>query len=146
VRQQVFIDAPVEAVWELVADVERHPMWWPRVIEVECEGLEEGCNYRQVTKTPVGVDVMNMHVERLEDCRDLSIRCLNTGTYVRMLLTEAQGGTFVDGSMGMDPQRLPMRVFDVVAGKRYFTRWLEQSLDAMKQAAAKRAADRSASR
>jgi hypothetical protein len=140
-RQQVFIDAPVEVVWHLVADIEQHPTWWPRVVEVECEGLEEGCTYRQVTQTPFGKDEMSLRIERLEDCRDLSIRCVNTGTYVRMLLAEAQGGTFVDGQMGMDPQRLQMRVFDAVAGKRYFTRWLEASLDAMKQAAVAPAAE-----
>jgi uncharacterized protein YndB with AHSA1/START domain len=139
-RQQVFIDAPVDVVWKLVADIEQHPTWWPRVVEVECEGLDEGCTYRQVTQTPFGKDEMNLRIERMEDCRDLSIRCVNTGTYVRMLLAEAQGGTFVDGQMGMDPQRPTMKVFDTVMGKRYFRRWLEQSLDAMKQAAAKRAA------
>jgi hypothetical protein len=33
-----------------------------------------------------------------------------------------------------------MRIFDVVAGKRYFRRWLEQSLDAMERVARERAA------
>jgi hypothetical protein len=30
---------------------------------------------------------------------------------------------------------MKMRVFDVVAGKRFFRRWLEQSLDAMQRVA-----------
>jgi hypothetical protein len=33
-----------------------------------------------------------------------------------------------------------LKVFDAVAGKRYFRRWLEQSLDAMERVARERAA------
>jgi uncharacterized protein YndB with AHSA1/START domain len=138
-RQQTFVDAPIEIVWELVSDVERHPEWWPRVIEVKCEGLEEGCTYRQVTKTPVGRDEMELYVDRLEDCRNLSIHCLNTGTFVRMELAEAQGGTFVEGEMGMEPQALQMKIFDTVAGKRYFRSWLAATFDALRRVAPERA-------
>jgi hypothetical protein len=139
-RQQTWIEAPVEVVWDLVADVNRHPEWWPRVVEVECEGLEAGCTYREIVRTPFGNDEMEMHVDRLDDCKELMIRCVNTGTFFHLLLTEAQGGTFVDGRFGMDPADLGHRVFDIVAGKRYFRRWLEKSLDAMEDAAAERAA------
>jgi len=34
-RQQAYIEAPVEIVWDLLADVDRHPEWWPRVLSVE---------------------------------------------------------------------------------------------------------------
>jgi hypothetical protein len=36
---------------------------------------------------------------------NISIRCLDTGTFVPFVLTEAQGGTFVDGEAGMEPSR-----------------------------------------
>ncbi len=135
-RQQALIDAPVEAIWQLVGDVERHPEWWPGIIEVECEGLtEEGCTYRAVSKGPLGTVDNAISVERLDGCRELFIRCLNTGMYTRWLLTEAQGGTFVDAEFGMDPQTVRTRIFDTVAGKRYFRRWLEQSIDALGRAA-----------
>jgi Polyketide cyclase / dehydrase and lipid transport len=130
-RQQGYIDAPVDAVWDLLADVDRHPEWWPRVVEVECEGLEAGCTYRQVTQTPFGKDEMNLFVDRLDQCRNLSIRCLNTGTFVRMELAEAQDGTFLQGEMGMDPSRLQYRVFDAVVGKRFFKSWLRETFDAL---------------
>jgi hypothetical protein len=134
-RQQTWIDAPIEVVWELIRDVDRHPEWWPRVVEVHCEGLEEGCNYRQLTETPFGTQELDVIVDRLEELREMRIRCVNTGTFVDMALTRARGGPFVDARFGMDPLTMKMRVFDVVAGKRFFRRWLEQSLDAMQRVA-----------
>ena len=138
-RHQGFIDAPIDVVWDLLADVERHPDWWPRVLEVECDGLEVGCTYRQVTQTPFGKDEMNLRIEDRDDPRRLHVRCLNTGTFVRFDLTEAQGGTFADGEMGMDPERLQMKVFDAVVGKRYFASWLGQTMDALDEVAKERA-------
>jgi uncharacterized protein YndB with AHSA1/START domain len=133
-RQQAYIDAPVEDVWHLLEDVDRHPEWWPRVVEVECEGMEAGCTYREVVQTPFGKDEMALRVDRLEDCKELLIRCVNTGTFVRFALTEAQDGTFLDASFGMEPSKLKYRMFDMVVGRRYFRSWLEQSLEAMQRA------------
>ena len=138
-RQQAFIDAPIGVVWELLENVDRHSEWWPRVVEVECEGLEAGCTYRQVMKGPVGEEDMVIHVDRMEDCKDLLIRCVNTGTFVHWTLTEAQEGTFVDARFGMEPAKLQHRVFDLVAGKRYFRSWVRQSLEAMQRVASERA-------
>jgi uncharacterized protein YndB with AHSA1/START domain len=140
-RQQAFIDAPVELVWELVSDVDRHPEWWPRVLEVECEGLEPGCTYRQVVQTPMGKDKMTLRVDALEDCRDLLIRCVKTGTFVHWTLTAAQDGTFVDATFGMEPFTLSYRAFDLTIGRRFFRTWLRESLHAMQQVAAQRAED-----
>jgi uncharacterized protein YndB with AHSA1/START domain len=139
-KQQAQIDAPLETVWALIADVNRHPEWWPRVVEVECEGLERGCTYRQVFQTPLGAEEMRVFVDRLEDCQELFIRCLDTGTYARMVLTEARGGTFVDAEAGMDPKTIKHQVIDGLMGKRFFRRWLDQSLDALGKAASKRRA------
>jgi hypothetical protein len=63
------------------------------------------------------------------------IRGINTGTYCRWLLTEARGGTFVDAEFGMDPRTVGTRVFDALAGKRYFRHWVGQSLDGLRTAA-----------
>jgi uncharacterized protein YndB with AHSA1/START domain len=134
-RRQALIDAPVEAVWALVRDVNRHPDWWPKVVEVQCDGLEEGCTYRQVTQTPFGYQELDVIVDRLDELRELRIRCVNTGTFVDLALTSAGTGTFVDARFGMEPLTTRTRVFDAVAGKRYFRRWLEQSLDAMQRVA-----------
>jgi hypothetical protein len=134
-RQQAWIDAPIEVVWDLIRDVNRHPEWWPKVIEVKCEGLEEGCNYRQLTQTPFGAQELAVVVDRLDELREMRIRCVNTGTFVDLALTRARGGTFVDACFGMEPQNAKLRIFDIVAGKRYFRRWLEESLGAMQRVA-----------
>jgi hypothetical protein len=78
-------------------------------------------------------------VDRLDEMRELRIRCVNSGTFVDLALTPAARGTFVDARFGMDPVSTRMRVFDAVAGKRYFRRWLEQSIDAMRRVASQQA-------
>ena len=133
-RRQGFIEAPVEVVWNLISDIERHPEWWPRVVDVECDGLDQGCTYRQITQTPFGKDEMNLLIQERDELRRLNIRCLNTGTFVRFELTGAQGGTFVDGQMGMDPERVSSRVFDAVIGRRYFSGWMTSTLEALGEA------------
>jgi hypothetical protein len=137
-RVQAQVDVPPDTLWELVGNVERHPEWWPRVVGVQCEGLEEGCSYRQVLKSPMGVVETDVSIERLDDCRELTLRCLDTGTYAHWLMAEAQGGTFLDVEFGLDPKSTRLRVFDVVAGRRYFRRWLEESIDALRKAANER--------
>jgi hypothetical protein len=138
-RQQAWIDAPIEIVWDLVRNVDRHPEWWPKVVDVECEGLEEGCTYRQVMQTPFGYQDLDVVVDRLDELREMRIRCVNTGTFVDLALTDMRGGTLVDARFGMEPLTARLRPFDAVAGRRYFRRWLEQSLDAMQQVAHHRA-------
>ncbi len=137
-RQQVLIDAPVEVVWELVGNPNRHSDWWPTVVDAECDELEQGCRYRGVVRNPRGKEEEHTFaVERLEDCHEVLIRCEEIGSYTRFLLTDARGGTFVDAEFGIDPQSLGMQVVNVVAGRRILRRWLEQSIDALEQAAVK---------
>ena len=85
------------------------------------------------------VELEHRHLERhgegWEQLRELRIRCVNTGTFVDLALTPARTGTFIDARFGMEPLTTRTRIFDAVAGKRYFRRWLEQSLDAMQRVA-----------
>jgi uncharacterized protein YndB with AHSA1/START domain len=139
-RQQVLIEAPVGLVWELVGDPNRHAEWWPTVVHSECEELSEGCRYRAVVKSPSGRDEAHMHeVQRLDDCHEVLIRCVEIGTYTRFQLTEAQGGTFVDAEFGIEPQSVGMHVMSVVAGRRTLRRWLDESVQALDRAAVERA-------
>ena len=133
-RQQALIEVPIERIWDLVGDVRRHPEWWPRIIDVQCDELSEGCTFRQVTKRPVGTIETDIVIERLEGCRELTLRCLDTGTCSRWLLTDTHEGTFIDVELGMDPTNLPDRVFNAVAGRRFFRRWLAQSVESLRRA------------
>ena len=127
------IDAPVEQVWQLVGDPRRHPEWFPRVIEVNGERFEEGEEYAQVTREPSGKVVRtDFLIERMDNLREIRFACQKTGMYAHWLLTDAQGDTFVDVEMGMQPKHVSQKVFDAVAGRRYFTRWLDQSIDALR--------------
>ena len=81
---------------------------------------------------------MQLLIESRDELRNLRIRCLTTGTFVRFEITDAQGGTFVDGEMGMEPHGLWARVVDAVAGRRYFTSWMRSTLEALQRAATDR--------
>jgi hypothetical protein len=134
-RQQAHLDAPIETVWELVGNHARHPEWWPRVVEVRGERFGEGDDYAQVTRGPMGREETRFLVERRSELREIHMRCQKTGAYMQWLLTEARGGTFVDLEMGMDPIGLSNRVFDATAGRIYFRRWCDQSVEALERAA-----------
>jgi hypothetical protein len=134
-RQQAHLDAPLGTVWNLVGAPTRYPEWWPRVVEVRGERFEEGDEYVQVTRDPTGVVQSNFLVERSLDLREIRMSCRLTGTYAHWLLTPAQGGTFVELEVGMEPKRLGHRLFDATMGRRYFRSWSEQSLEALRAAA-----------
>jgi hypothetical protein len=134
-RSQALINASPTRVWELVGDPQRHPEWWPRVIEVRGESFDEGSNYAQITREPLGKGETIMKIERLDDLRQIHMRCTKTGTYAHWLLTEAQGNTFVEVEFGMDPIRVSDWIADKTFAKLYFRRWLSQSLDGLEDAA-----------
>ncbi len=103
------------------------------MIQVRGEAFDEGSNYAQVTRNATGRVETTMTVERLDDVREIRMRCTQTGTYARWLLTEAQGNTFVDVEFGMDPVGIGNRIFDAAVGRLYFRRWLDQSLAALQE-------------
>jgi hypothetical protein len=140
-RRQTFIDAPVTQVWPLLGDPGRYPEWWPRVVEVHGDRFEQGTEYVQVTRGPIGSQATKMTLDRLDDLREIRMRCLETGTYAHWLVTEARGGTFVDLALGMDPVDLASRAFDATLGRPYFRRWAEKSLAALRETAVGRGSE-----
>ncbi len=125
-------------VWELVGTPSSYPEWWPRVIEVRGERFEEGDEYAQVTKDPIGRTEASFLLERRDDLRAIRMSCQLTGMYAEWLLMPAQGGTFVEVEMGMEARRLGDRIFDRALGKSYFRRWTSGSLDGLREAALRR--------
>lgn len=135
-RRQAMLDAPIAVVWDLIGNVNRHPEWWPRVEDVQCDLLEEGCTYRQVTNRPRGTIETTISVERLDDCSELRVRCIDTGMYACFLLSPAQGGTFVDLELGVEPHGIE-RLF---AGP-FVRRWVDHSLEGLRRASSAGSAD-----
>jgi uncharacterized protein YndB with AHSA1/START domain len=135
-RQQRQIDAPIEHVWELVGDPNRHPEWWPSVEVAECSTLGEGCRYRAVIKNPLGREEEHeLEIESFDDCRRITISCADVGMSTNFVLAEAGGGTFVDAEFGVEANSLGMKVFASVAGRRYLRSWLAKSLAGLDAAA-----------
>ena len=133
-RHQAHLDAPLQAVWDLVGTPDRYPEWWPRVIEVRGERFEEGDEWVQVTQGPGGRVETGFLLERRDDLRSIRMKCDLTGTYADWLLTPAQGGTFVELEMGMQPARVGDRLFDIALGRSFFRRWSKESLAALQEA------------
>lgn len=133
-RRQAQLDSPLEAVWDLVGTPKRYPEWWPRVIEVRGERFDPGDRFVQVIRDPTGSTEANFLIERREDLREIRMSCQTTGTYAHWKLTPAQGGTFVDLELGMQPVSALNRLFDATLGRRYFSKWSEQSIAGLREA------------
>jgi len=134
-REYAHLDSPLDVVWDLVGSPRRYPEWWPRVVEVRGERFEEGDEYPQVTRTVGGSTETSFLLERRDELHAIRMRCALTGMYAEWSLAPAQGGTFVELEMGMLPDRLAYRAFDMTLGKGYFRRWSRQSLDGLRTAA-----------
>ncbi|HEY1238811.1 MAG TPA: SRPBCC family protein [Solirubrobacterales bacterium] len=138
-RQQAFIDAPLDVVWGLASDPDRQTEWWPDTITFECiDGdFEQGCRVRNVQKRPWPMSDLEttVEVDRMIEGKELLIRCMDTGTYTRSVLTAGQGGTFVEMEAGSDPKTLAVRAQIAMAGQRLFRRWVEHALEGLKGAA-----------
>ena len=62
--------------------------------------------------------------------------------HYRFVLTEAQGGTFVEGNFGIEPHSIGMKVFGALAGRRIMSSWLQSSLENLKAVAERAPAQR----
>lgn len=130
-RRQTLISAPIERVWELVGNPARHPEWFPRVVEVRGDSFQLGDIYVQVSKQPVGIATTTLEIDQVEEMRELSFHCRDTGMFSHWLLTPAREDTFVEAEFGMEPTSVVYRMFDATAGRMYFRRWLMQTMDAL---------------
>jgi hypothetical protein len=128
-RQQALIDAPVQDVWGQVGNPNTYPSWAGDVVEVTgLRDVEEGARFKQKTKTPLGTNETEFVVEQLDEMREIQVRCLVSGYYLRWLLTEAGDDTFAEVEVGMDPKHFAYRAMDVTVGRRWYRNIVEDML------------------
>lgn len=136
VREQALLDAPIAAVWDLVGDPGRYPEWFPRTLEVRGERFDEGIEFVQVFRQPLsGREEARFLIDRMDDLRELRMHCTVSGLFVHWQLTSAQGGTFVDAALGMEPVRPRDKVMDLTIGRPFFRRWLAEVMERLGQSA-----------
>jgi uncharacterized protein YndB with AHSA1/START domain len=140
-KQQALIDAPVEEVWELLADPERGPDWSEDVLAVTGAPakIEKGSTFEVRSRGPLGLkDTTTFKVEQLDDMREIRMRCQKYGFYSHWLLTPARGGTFTELELGIDPRPgIQTRAVGALHTKGYLRRTVDQTLDGLRRAVAR---------
>lgn len=136
-KQQALIEAPVERIWELLGDPESFPTWAGDTLAVTGvpTRIEKGSTYESTGPGLFGrEDTTTFKVEELDDLREIKLRCQLSGYYSHWRLTEAQGGTFADLELGVEPVGLAGQVARVAMTKNQLRKYAEQSLDGLRRA------------
>ena len=132
-RAQAHLDAPLEDVWALVGNPATYPDWWPVAVEIRGKTFEVGDVYHQVVGI-AGRPEYSRIIDRRDELKELRWHCPTTGGYQHWLLTDAQGGTFVDMEMGIkDPESSRFALFDKTVGRWFIKRWAEQAIDGLRR-------------
>jgi hypothetical protein len=132
-RQQTLIEAPLEDVWGQVGDPSTYPSWAGDVVEVTgLDKVEEGARFRQKSKTPIGQSDTEFVIESLDELREIQVRCLLSGYYLRWQLTEAGQDTFAEVEIGMDPKQLRFHAVDKTVGRRWYRNLVEDTLSSLR--------------
>ena len=98
---------------------------------VEVTGLptiEQGATFEQKI-APRSARPRLFVVDKLEDLREIKLRCLTSGYYSHWVLTEAQGESFTEVEFGMEPTTLPFKAVDATFGKRMYRRTMLATID-----------------
>jgi hypothetical protein len=132
-RTQAHIDAPLDEVWGLVGNPATYPNWWPVAVEIRGEQFEVGDPFTQVMEVAGRRLEYSRIIESREEFKELKWHCPTTGGFQHWVLTEAQGGTFVDMEMGMDPPALRYGLFEKTVGRWVIKRWAEQAVSGLRR-------------
>ena len=137
-RQNALIEAPVESVWELLSDPSRGPDWDPEVLKVTWAPakIETGSTFEMSGRGPLGMKATTtFKVEELEDMHEIRMRCQKSGFYVHWLLTPAQGSTFTQLELGVEPlPGLQARAMGAIHTRGYLRRTADLTLEALNKA------------
>jgi hypothetical protein len=134
-RHQAFVRAPARSVWDLLGEPRRHSDWWPELSELQGSEFGGGCSYCDISQQEAGSTGTTFVVEDMQELKELTVRCAETGLYMRWLLTAAQDGTFVDAEFGIQPERASQPGSDRHTNKDQLRRWLQSSLEGLAEAA-----------
>jgi uncharacterized protein YndB with AHSA1/START domain len=139
-KQEALIDAPVGEVWEMLSDPARAPEWTEDVIDVTGgpARIEIGSTFDVTSRGPLGLKgTTPFRVEEVDEMRELKMQCQVTGFYSHWLLTEAQGGTFTELELGVEPiegRGIQGRAIGTLHTKSFLRRTAEKSLDGVRRA------------
>jgi len=144
--QQALLEAPVEEVWKLLEDIARYPQWNEDTISVTGAPteIEMGTHFELTGRGPFGLKATTtFRVEKLDELRELKLRCETSGLYSRWVLTEAQHETFTEVEMGVEKVAgATGAVTGALHTKRYLRRATEDTLDNLRRALGRQAAER----
>lgn len=138
-QQQGLIEAPVERIWELLEDPARYPEWAADAVSTTGmpTEIQKGSTFEQTGSGPFGRPMTTTFVvEELKDLREIKLRCQRTGYYSHWRLTEAQGQTFADLELGVEPIGLFGRLVRVALTKNEMRKMADLSLDGLREASA----------
>ena len=91
-----------------------------------------------MTRTANGTSAATFKIEELEDLHSIKMRCIDTNTYTRFVLTDARGETFVDVETGTASTTLRDKALDATKRKLFFRRLVSRMLDGLGEAVARR--------
>jgi hypothetical protein len=138
VRQQALIEAPVERIWELLGNPATYTAWAGDAVDVTGvpTRIEKGSTFQQTSPGPLlGRPVTTtFEVEELEDLHEIKLRCQSSGYYSHWRLTEAQGQTFTDVEIGVDPIGVQGQVVRALTTKSQLRQVTDESLDGLRRA------------
>jgi uncharacterized protein YndB with AHSA1/START domain len=132
-KQQTLVEAPLEQVWNLISDPRNGPAWSEEVIAVTGAPttIEKGSTFEMTNRGPLGAKATTtFRVEELVDMHEIRMQCQTSGFYSHWTLTDAQGGTFTELELGIDPKPgLQARAIAALHTKSYLRRTVEKLLD-----------------
>lgn len=138
-QQQALVEAPVERVWAVLSNPARYPEWAGDSLETTGypTEIEKGSTFEQISPGAFGrPQKTTFEVTELHDLHEIKLRCQASGYYSHWRLTEAQGQTFADVEIGVEPIGIPGQVARLVFTKRSLREVVDDSLDGLRRATA----------
>ena len=133
-RAQAHLDAPLDEVWALVGNPATYLGGGRSPWRFAARRSRLGTRIpRSCLVSPDGGSSTRRTIDRRDEFKELKWSCPTTGGFQHWTLTAADGGTFVDMEMGLNPPTLRYTLFDKSVGRWFMKRWAEQAVDGLRQ-------------